>query len=105
MGRILSAYDRSVFKFAGDFLIVTFPFVESFDDTINDTDGVNVVNDVVKIILDTFKSNPRATIKEAAKIAGVTSRTIDREVETLKAEGKLKRVGSARSGYWEVYDI
>lgn len=30
MGRILNAYDKSVFKFAGDFLIVTFPFAEGF---------------------------------------------------------------------------
>ena len=105
MGRILNAYDKSIFKFAGDFLIVTFPFAEGFDVTINDMNVVNVVNDVAKIIIDTFKSNPRATIKEVARIAGVTSRTIDREVGSLKAEGKLKRIGSPRSGHWEVYDI
>ena len=105
MGRILNAYDKSVFKFAGDFLIVSFPFAEGFNAIINDTNVVNVVNDVVNIILGAFKSNPRATIKEVAKIAGVTSRTIDREVESLKMEGKLKRVGSSRSGHWEVYDI
>ena len=108
MGRILNAYDRSVFKFAGDFLIVSFPFAEGFDIAINDINDirvVSVVNDVANIILDAFKSNPRAIIKEVAKMAGVTSRTIDREVELLKIEGKLKRVGSSRSGNWEVYEI
>ncbi|MDR1579546.1 MAG: putative DNA binding domain-containing protein [Synergistaceae bacterium] len=30
MGRILNAYDRSVFKFTGDFLIVVFPFTNGF---------------------------------------------------------------------------
>ena len=30
MGRILKAYDKSVFKFAGDFLIVTIPFADGF---------------------------------------------------------------------------
>jgi len=102
MGRILSAYDKSVFKFVGDFLIVTLPFAEGFDEAINDTNVVNVVNHVANKILDAFKNNPRATIKEVAKIAGVTSRTIDREVESLKAKGRLKRVGSTRSGHWEV---
>ena len=89
-------------------MIVSFPFAEGFDiaiNDINDTNVANVVNDVANIILDAFKSNPRATIKEVAKMAGVTSRTIDREVESLKMEGRLKRVGSSRSGYWEVYDI
>ncbi|MCL2079514.1 MAG: putative DNA binding domain-containing protein [Oscillospiraceae bacterium] len=104
MGRILNAYDRSVFRFAGDFLIVTFPFAEGFDVAINDTDVVNVVNHVANKILDAFRNNPRATIKEVAKIIGVTSRTIDREVESLKVEGRLKRIGSARSGHWEVYE-
>jgi predicted HTH transcriptional regulator len=102
MGRILNAYDKSVFKFTGEFLIVTFPFAEGFNAAINDTDVVNVVNDVANKILDVFKNNPRVTIKEVAKIVEVTSRTIDREVESLKAESKLKRVGSTRSGHWEV---
>ena len=103
MGRILNAYDKGVFKFAGDFLIVTFPFAEGFESVIDDTDVVNdVVNDVANKILHVFKNNPRFTIKEVAKIIGVTSRTIDREVGELKAEGKLKRVGSTRSGHWEV---
>ena len=105
MGRILNAYDRSIFKFAGDFLIVSLPFAEGLDAAINDTDVVNVVNHVANKILDAFKNNPQATIKEVAKIAGVTSRTIDREVESLKVEGRLKRIGSTRSGHWEVYDI
>ena len=42
-----------------------------------DTNVVNVVNDVVNTILDTFKSNPRSTIKEVAKMAGVTSRAME----------------------------
>jgi len=85
-----------------DCFVVTFPFAEGFDATINDTNVVNVVNDVVNKILGVFKSNPRATIKDVAKIAGVTPRTIDREVESLKVGGRLKRIGSTRSGHWEV---
>ena len=81
---------------------MTLPFAEGFDIAINDTNVVDVVNPVVDKILAAFKGNPRATIKEVAKIAGVTSRTIDREVESLKAQGRLKRIGSAHSGYWEI---
>jgi predicted HTH transcriptional regulator len=93
MGRILNAYDRSVFKFSGDFLIVVLPFAEGFNAEINDTNVVDVVNHVANKILDAFKNNPRATIKDVAKIVGVTSRTIDREIESLKTEGRLKRIG------------
>jgi hypothetical protein len=31
MSQILKAYDGSIFNFAGDFLIVTFPFVKGFE--------------------------------------------------------------------------
>jgi predicted HTH transcriptional regulator len=102
MGRILNAYDKSVFEFKGDFLIVTFPFAEGFDVAINDTNVVNVVNDVANKIIDVFRQNPQAKIKDVAKAIGVTSRTIDREIDVLKASGKLKRVGSPRTGQWEV---
>jgi len=54
MGRILSAYDTSVFEFLPNFLKVTFPFEEGF-------------------------SLPNGN-----------------------EDGKLKRVGGARGGYWEI---
>ena len=105
MGRILNAYDRSVFKFTGDFLIVTFPFADGFDVAINANHDANGVKNGVNAILNAFRENPSITIKGLAKITGISARTIDREVESLKAEGRLKRVGSTRSGHWEVYDI
>jgi predicted HTH transcriptional regulator len=43
MGRILNAYDKSVFEFKGNFLIVTFPFAEGFD--------------VANKIIDVFRQN------------------------------------------------
>jgi predicted HTH transcriptional regulator len=116
MGRILNAYEKSVFKFAGEFLIVTFPFDEGYNATANATGGVDDVNngvddvnngvnnDVngVDVILNALRDNPHITIKELAIIIGVSVRTIDRKVEKLKVEGLLKRVGSARSGHWEI---
>jgi predicted HTH transcriptional regulator len=123
MGRILNAYDKSVFEFKGDFLIVTFPFAEGFDAAINLNDDVNDVNDVANgtndvvnvvndvangtndvanKIIDVFRQNPQAKIKDVAKAIGVTSLTIDREIDVLKASGKLKRVGSPQTGHWEV---
>jgi predicted HTH transcriptional regulator len=98
MGRILNAYDRSVFKFTDDFLIVTLPFADGFDVAINANNDVNDVS----VILNAFRDKPSITIKELAKITGISARTIDRKVESLKAAGKLQRVGSTRFGHWVV---
>jgi len=40
--------------------------------------------------------------EELAKIFGVSAKTIKRDIARLKAEGKIRRVGSAKSGHWEV---
>lgn len=48
MGRILKAYGRSVFRFVGDFLVVTLPFAEGFNAVVNDIRAVNVVNGAAK---------------------------------------------------------
>lgn len=37
-----------------------------------------------------------------ANILGVSSRTISRGINRLKAKGKLKCVGNENTGYWEV---
>jgi len=98
MGRILNAYDRSIFKFSGDFLIVTFPFAEGFDASV----GNNGTNLGTNEIINAMRDNPGITLDGIAKLTGISRRTVAREVDALKAKGKLKRVGSTRSGHWEV---
>jgi len=123
MGRILNAYDRNIFKFAGDFLIVTFPFADGFDVTVDDTNvtdgtnlgtngtnlgtngtnlGTNGTNLGTNKIVNAIRENPGITLVGIANLTGLSRRTVAREVDALKAEGKLKRIGSTRSGHWEV---
>jgi predicted HTH transcriptional regulator len=42
------------------------------------------------------------TIAKLAKIAGVTTRSIERNLQKLQEEGRLRRVGADKGGYWEV---
>jgi Fic family protein len=53
-------------------------------------------------ILEYLKENPKTTIKEMAEELGITIRGVEKQVAKLKKDGKLSRVGSARSGMWEV---
>ena len=32
----------------------------------------------------------------------VTEKTVKRDIKKLKAQNRLKRVGSVKSGYWEI---
>jgi ATP-dependent DNA helicase RecG len=39
-----------------------------------------------------------------AFMLGVTDKTIKRHIKTLREQGRLKRVGSDKSGHWEVVE-
>ena len=45
---------------------------------------------------------PNATIAEIAEHLGVSRATVDRLIATLRANGRLSRVGGRRAGHWEV---
>ena len=54
------------------------------------------------LVLKLLRDNPIQTRDELAKAIGKNIRTIQRALAKLSNEGKIKRIGSTRSGYWEV---
>lgn len=53
-------------------------------------------------LLEFFRENPQATVYQASVVLGVGKSTINRDIEVLKAAGKLQRNGSAKAGLWMV---
>ncbi len=53
-------------------------------------------------ILDAMRSNPQITIPELAQLCGVTTRSVERNIESLKKSKQLQRIGSAKDGFWRV---
>ena len=45
---------------------------------------------------------PSITVKELSKLLSVTARTIYRQIDNLKKDNKIERVGSDKTGYWKV---
>ena len=60
----------------------------------------NVPKDRIELILENMKNNPTVTVKALALMLEVNEKTVKRDIEKLKAEGKVRRVGSARKGEW-----
>jgi len=46
--------------------------------------------------------NPSLSAGELAVIFSVTDKTIKRDFAALKEDGRIKRVGSFKTGHWEV---
>lgn len=55
-------------------------------------------------ILSLLKENPKLSAKELAKLIGITSRAVEKQISSLKKEGRIKRKGSPKGGYWEVLE-
>ena len=72
------------------------------DDTINVTkkerSNVSAADEVYMLL----KEDPRQTREMLSKTTGKTVRTIQRALVKLVDEGKIQRIGSNKTGYWEV---
>ena len=82
-------------------------FVGGFRVTLFKTSGETKVKTKVKtgdLILDLIKVNHSIAREEMAKALNLTIDGIDWNIRKLIKEGKLKRIGPDRGGYWEVVD-
>lgn len=46
--------------------------------------------------------DPSITTRELAVQIGITAKGVEWQLNKLKAEGRIRRVGAARGGLWEV---
>ena len=55
-------------------------------------------------IIERMSANVYITTSELAKAFNLTTRAIEKQISSLREKGRLKRVGPARGGYWEVIE-
>lgn len=133
MRRIQKVYPREIFLFLPNFIRVAIPFysqkrtVGDNDDALigSVTDDFGNVNgsvnlseptkrqlDIIAFISDCAKRagsvngsvKMGATTKEIISTLNVSERTIYRELAALKQMGLIRRVGSDKTGHWEVIE-
>lgn len=55
-------------------------------------------------ILELMRGDASITTEQLGGILGITKRAVLKQVEKLKGQGRLRRVGPAKGGYWEVIE-
>ncbi len=65
-------------------------------------DNGDEINVNANLILNVISENPKITQKSIAIKTGLSTRTVSREIKELRDNGIIRRVGSDRSGYWEI---
>ena len=66
---------------------------------------VNSVNNepLALQIISNLKADPFVSYDELSELMGVPRRTIARRIKELGDVGKIRRIGAAKNGYWEVF--
>ena len=77
------------------------------NDSIINNGGINGGNGGInggyrKATIDLFIKDPTITTVNISKHINISIRTVERIVAELKKDGIVERVGSKRSGYWEI---
>ena len=96
--RILKVYDKSIFKMSDNFVEISFPFENDYD---NESTLKTTVKTTVKII-ELIKKNKKITRQELADIIGKSIDGIDYNIKKLKEEGFIERIGPDKGGYWKL---
>jgi ATP-dependent DNA helicase RecG len=55
-------------------------------------------------ILEMIRGDPYTTTQAMGDILGITKRAVIKQVNKLKAQGRLRRVGPAKGGHWEAIE-
>ncbi|HTN69041.1 MAG TPA: hypothetical protein VLZ33_06230 [Dysgonamonadaceae bacterium] len=71
--------------------------------TVEET-SVETVEETVDTILRLIKKTPNITVVNLETHTHITRRGIGYHIAKLKKQGKLKRIGPNKGGYWQVVD-
>jgi len=64
-------------------------------------DKKSSVKSSVKII-ELIHQNNYITIPELSDTLKISTRAVEKQISNLKKQGRLKRIGPAKGGYWEI---
>jgi ATP-dependent DNA helicase RecG len=55
-------------------------------------------------VLEMLQRTPGMTIPDLAEALAISTRAVEKQIERLRNEGRLRRIGPAKGGHWEVIE-
>lgn len=103
IARILKVYDKNVYEFTQNFIRVNFKFNDysMLEDEKKLKDN-RILTETQNQIILLISENKTVTQNDIVQKLRVSRATITKNIKILKENGYIKRIGSDRSGYWEV---
>ena len=57
-----------------------------------------------ELILKEMRNNPNITKQQLSTLLGISTTAIDKNINYLKLNNYIKRIGENKNGYWKVLD-
>lgn len=105
---VVREYGENAYTFSQNMITVTIPFnkpKKTKDEPVNE-----LVNEPVKLtksatkVLQFIQSHSDGTIDDIATAIGISRETVKRALKILKDKGCITRVGSDKTGHWEIIE-
>jgi len=93
-----------LFEEIGEGIRVTVLGEENIDNVVDNVVG-NVVGNVVDNetrILEILQTKPYSSATVLASMTGLSSRSVQRYLKSLREKNRIIRIGSDKGGYWQV---
>ena len=100
--RILKAYSRDCVVFSDHFLRLVFPSSEPEKAPVEPSEKPS--EKTSEKILKAIRTDSRITIAELSKLTKVSTRSVERNINSLQGANRLRRVGADKGGHWEVME-
>jgi len=105
--KIIDTYGKQVFEFRENSIVVTIPFKWNNQpgDNPRDNSGDRApLNATQKKMLNEIRNNPNITHPQLSQALELKRTAIQTNISYLRDNDYIKRVGSNKSGYWEVIE-
>lgn len=98
---IYHAYGESAFEFGPSYLIVKLKFSRALENGLPHFEQERLTPNQ-KRVYAAVKENPYGTIADLSLLTGISRTGVQNALELLRKTGKIQRVGSKRTGHWEI---
>ncbi len=97
---IVKKYGKEDFSLMDNHITVTLKF--PYEININNINSERNLAPSKKKVLDSIKVKPSITVNEISNVTSLSVPRINQIIKELKNEALIERIGSNKSGYWEI---
>lgn len=104
--KIIEVYGKDAIAFHENTIVVTIPFerINATKEVGNKVGNNKPLSKRREKILAEMRDNPNITVAQLHTIIGVSETAIENNINFLRDNGYIERIGSKRAGYWHVID-